>query len=144
MQFGWINLIGAAIVIIMLIPNIIFAVRYKDMENKCHNRFMNILEQVGRYTCFILMWMPLFVWKFGFASIAELFIYVLGNGALLMAYLIVWVFYFKKPTLAIAMSLAIIPTVIFFLSGVLLRHWFLVAGAVLFGIGHLYVTYENH
>ena len=144
MQFGWINLIGAAIVIIMLIPNIIFAVRYKDMENKCHNKLMNILEQIGRYSCFILMWMPLFVWKFGFASIAELFIYVLGNGALLMAYLIVWVFYLKKPTLAKAMSLAIIPTVIFFLSGVLLRHWLLVAGAVLFGIGHLYVTYENH
>ena len=42
-----------------------------------------------------------------------------------------------------ALALAILPTCIFLLSGVLLRHWLLVCSAVLFGIGHIFVTQRN-
>lgn len=41
-------------------------------------------------------------------------------------------------------ALAVIPTVIFMLSGILLKHWLLVIGSVLFGIGHICITYKNH
>lgn len=54
MEFGWINGFGA--VIIMMIPNILFAVKNKDMRNQCENRLMNAIEQIGRYACFVLMW----------------------------------------------------------------------------------------
>ena len=105
---------------------------------------MNIIEQFGRYGCFILMWLPLFVWKFGFGSVAEMFIYMIGNLALLLAYLIIWIFYFRRQSVGKALALAILPTLIFFLSGLTLRHWVLVILSVMFGIGHIYVTWQNN
>ena len=35
MEFGWINLFGAIIVAIILIPNIIYAIKNKDEKNLC-------------------------------------------------------------------------------------------------------------
>lgn len=66
------------------------------------------------------------------------------NGALLLAYLVVWTFCFKRKSLKKAIVLAILPACIFLLSGLLLRHWLLVAFAVLFGIGHISITEINH
>lgn len=144
MQFNPINLFGFIIVVIMLMPNIIYGFKFKGVENKCKKKTMNIIEQVGRYGSMAFMILPLFVWEFGFSSVFMMFIYVLGNGTLLLAYLIIWVFYFKKQTMGKAMMLAIIPTCIFLLSGLTLYHWALVVAAVIFGLGHIYVTYQNN
>lgn len=144
MEFNPINLFGFIIVVIMLIPNIIYGIKFKGLENKCTNKAMNIIEQVGRYGSMALMVLPLFVWEFGFSSVFMMFVYVLGNGILLFTYLLVWVFYFKKQTMGRAMILAIAPTCIFFLSGVTLYHWALVVAAIIFGVGHIYVTYQNN
>lgn len=144
MEFNPINLFGFIIVVIMLIPNIIYGIKFKGLENKCTNKAMNVIEQVGRYGSMALMVLPLFVWEFGFSSVFMMFVYVLGNGILLFTYLLVWVFYFKKQTMGRAMILAIAPTCIFFLSGVTLYHWALVVAAIIFGVGHIYVTYRNN
>ncbi|MBR3807469.1 MAG: hypothetical protein IKJ15_03735 [Lachnospiraceae bacterium] len=144
MQFNPINLFGFIIVVIMLIPNIIYGIKFKGLEIKCTNKAMNVIEQVGRYGSMALMVLPLFVWEFGFSSVFMMFVYVLGNGILLFTYLLVWVFYFKKQTMGRAMILAIAPTCIFFLSGVTLYHWALVVAAIIFGVGHIYVTYRNN
>ena len=42
------------------------------------------------------MVLPLFVWEFGFSNVLMMLVYVWGNGSLFLAYLIIWVFYFKK------------------------------------------------
>ena len=143
MEFGWINVFGAVIVVLMLIPNIIYALKNKGAENKCENKLMNAIEQVGRYGCIILMWLPLLVWKFGFPSVYEMMLYFFGNGCLLAAYWIVYAAYLKRKTRKRALALVVLPTCIFLLSGLLLRHWMLAAFAVLFGIGHIYVTEKN-
>lgn len=144
MQFNFINLLGFIIVAVMLIPNIIYGIKFKGLENKCTNKAMNVIEQAGRYGSMALMVLPLFVWEFGFSSVFMMFVYLLGNGILLFIYVLVWVFYFKKQTMGKAMILAIAPTCIFFLSGVTLYHWALVVAAVIFGVGHIYVTYQNN
>lgn len=144
MEFGWINFFGVAIIGIMMVPNAIFALRNKNNTNHCKNKLINGAEQIGRYACIVLMWLPLGVWKFGFCSVAEMLIYLIGNSALLLLYLIVWVFYFKGQSLGKAMILAIIPTVIFLMSGLLLRHWLLVLAAVMFAVGHICITYGNN
>lgn len=41
------------------------------------------------------------------------------------------------------MLLAIIPTGTFLISGITLMHVFLIMSALIFGIGHIYVTYQN-
>ena len=143
MEFGWINVFGAAIVILMLIPNIIYALKHRDEKNLCDNRFMIILEQVGRYACIILMWLPLLVWKFGFTDIAGMILYLAGNAVMLVAYWIIFAGYMKEKHSRSALILAILPTCIFLLSGLVLRHWLLVAFAIIFGIGHIYVTRKN-
>ena len=144
MEFNLINLLGFIIVAVMLIPNIIYGIKFKGLENKCTNKAMNVIEQAGRYGSMALMVLPLFVWEFGFSSVFMMFVYLLGNGILLFTYLLVWVFYFKKQTMGRAMILAIAPTCIFFLSGVTLYHWALVVAAIIFGVGHIYVTYQNN
>ena len=143
MEFGWINLFGAVIVALMLVPNIVYALRRRDQQNRCTSRFMNIVEQVGRYGSIALMWLPLFVWKFGFGSVGEMLLYFVGNGALLLAYWLVFARYMKARTVRRAMALAILPACIFLLSGLLLRHWLLVGFALLFAVGHIYVTAMN-
>ena len=143
MEFGWINLFGGIIVILMLIPNIVYALKNRDEKNLCTDRTMNLLEQIGRYGCIVLMWLPLLVWKFGFRSVPEMLLYFAGNGALLLLYWLVFARYLKERTAKRALVLAILPACVFLLSGLLLRHWLLVGFAVLFAVGHIYVTAVN-
>ncbi len=143
MEFGWINVFGAVIVILMLIPNIVYAIKNKGEKNLCTNRFMNAAEQIGRYACIILMWLPLLVWKFGFGSVFEMMLYMACNGMLLTAYGIAFAVYMKRRSARLALVLAILPACIFLLSGILLRHWLLVGFSLLFAFGHICVTCMN-
>ena len=143
MEFGWINLFGGIIVLLMLIPNIVYALKNREERNLCTNRVMNVVEQAGRYGCIVWMWLPLLVWKFGFRSASEMLLYFLGNGVLLMAYWLVFARYMRKKTAKRALVLAVLPACIFLLSGLLLRHWLLVGFGLLFAVGHIYVTTIN-
>ena len=143
MEFGWINIFGAVIVIVMLIPNIVYAIKNKGEKNYCTNLFMNIIEQIGRYACIALMWLPLLVWKFGFASVLEMILYLTCNGIFLAVYWITFAIYMNRKSLQLALVLAIVPACIFIFSGILLRHWLLAGFAILFAVGHIYVTYKN-
>lgn len=70
MKFGWINLFGAIIVLLIIIPNIIYALRNKnETEAPDVPQYLTVCEQIGRYGCIILMWLPLMVWEFGFKSV---------------------------------------------------------------------------
>ncbi len=145
MKFNWINAFGAAFVILMLIPNIIYAVKNKGEKSSCTNRLMTAIEQIGRYACILLMWLPVLVqgWEFGFAGVLDMVIYIAGNGAFVIAYLIVFAVYMKHKSRALMYVLAIIPVCIFLLSGILLRHWLLVGFAILFAAGHICITYKD-
>lgn len=145
MEFGWINLCGAAIVILIMIPNILYAVKQKPAKmEKALPPYLSICEQIGRYGCIVLMWLPLFVWKFGFKSVEALVVYLVANVVLLLGYYFIWPRYAKSKALPTAMALAVIPTIIFLLSGMLLNHWALVASAALFGLSHCRITYLTH
>ena len=144
MKFGWINLIGGIIVALMLIPNIIFANKNKETQHNKANKLIVIIEQIGRYGCMALMVLPLFVWSFGFSPLEFLFVYIGANAILLISYYMCWIAYSKKKQMDTALALAIIPTLIFLISGYLLKHWALIAMATVFGISHIYITFLNH
>lgn len=143
MQFGWINGIGAGIVLLLMIPNIIYALRNKGELNQCKNTAILVAEQIGRYGCIVWMWLPLLVWKFGFPGVGYMLSYMLGNGVMLLCYLLIFAVYFRKRTACRAYLLAVLPGCIFLLSGLMLRHWLLVGFAVLFLPAHVYVTAVN-
>ena len=130
MSFGWINVFGAIIVVLMLVPNVVYALKNRGEENRCTNRWMNLLEQIGRYGCIAFMWFPLLVGKFSFRSVPEMTLYLGGNGALLAVYWFVYARYLRERTRRRALTLAVVPACIFLMSGLLLRHWLLVVFAL--------------
>ena len=141
MEFGPINLMGGILVALMLVPNHVYALRHPGRKSKGGNTLMDLLEQVGRYGSMALMVLPLGVRKFGFPSVEEMLLYLFGNGALLLAYWVIWILYFRSPGKGRALALAVIPTAIFLLSGLTLRHWLLAAAAALFGFAHIHTTF---
>ena len=143
MSFGWINVFGAIIVVLMLVPNVVYALKNRGEKNRCTNRWMNLLEQIGRYGCIAFMWFPLLVGKFSFRSMPEMILYLGGNGVLLAVYWFVYARYFRERTRRRALTLAVVPACIFLMSGLLLRHWLLVVFALFFAVGHIYVTTQN-
>ncbi len=49
----WLNLYGLAFIAVIMIPNIIYAIKCKEgFENKWHNKIVELLEQIGRFGCF--------------------------------------------------------------------------------------------
>lgn len=146
MEFNWFSLFGAVIVILIMIPNIIYALkRAKETKTEVTiPKYLSVCEQIGRYGCIVLMWLPLFVREFGLKSVSAFLIYFFLNGILLLTYFCIWSSYFKKKSFTKGILLAIIPAVIFVLSGFLLRHWCLVGFALLFGLAHGIITYMTH
>lgn len=140
---SWINIFGLVIVILMLLPNIIYAAKFHGLVNKCKNKTMNIIEQIGRYSSMFLIIFNIGVAEYGFSSSEAFIIFFVGNTILMIVYWIIWGLYFKQKILWKSMALAIIPTAIFLFSGITLRHYLLVISAIVFGIGHIYVTYQN-
>lgn len=144
MKFNWINLFGGIIVLLILIPNIIYALKNKEETPEKSNIVIRITEQVGRYACMLLMIVPLFVGEFGFSPLELMFNYLIGNLILLVFYYIFWVLFAKNKSLDKALALAAIPTLIFINSAISVKHWTLLVFALLFGASHIYITYKNN
>lgn len=140
---GWLNEFGLIIVILLLLPNIIYAMKYRNLENLCDNSLMIVIEQIGRYASMFLMIFNIGIAEFGFLSTQSLLMYIVLNVILLVAYWIMWILYFVKQQSWNSMALAVIPTLLFLVNGLTQMHILLIISAVLFGIGHIYVTYEN-
>ena len=139
-----INVFGLLIVALMLIPNIIYAIKYSGQENKCTNKVMNILEQVGRYGSMILMVLNVEIVTFEFSSIEFFMLYFMGNVLLILLYWIVWILFFVKRKAWKAMMLALLPAIIFVMSGITLGNVLLLISGLLFGVAHMYVTRKNY
>ncbi len=58
MKLNMISFFGALVVIIMLIPNILYAKKNKDIVYRYKSKWVLYLEQIGRYTSIIFMICP--------------------------------------------------------------------------------------
>ena len=140
---SWLNVFGLIIIALIMIPNIIYAFKVKDKQNRCRNAFMNTLEQAGRYGCMFLMVFNIGIADLGFNSGGMFLAYLIVNAVLIVSYWIVWVLYLKKPAYWKQLALAAIPTAVFLLSGITMMHWLLIIFGIIFGVGHIYVTCKN-
>lgn len=144
MSFHWINWVNLAAVVYLISINII--VSRKGLSGSFNSKYLlvNILEQMGRYGCMALMFLPVFTkgWKFGFSSVAEMLIWMCSTPLLCIVYSILWI---RKPKggAGILYALAIVPVVLFLLNGLLLRHPALIASSVIFGTCHFMIVKEN-
>ena len=65
---NWINMYGLAFMLVMMIPNIVFAIKNKDgFHNLWSNRVVETFEQIGRFCCFGFMVLIIPNCGFGFS-----------------------------------------------------------------------------
>lgn len=141
---GWFNYYGLAIMAIIMIPNIIWAVKHKsDVASADINKAIIVAEQVGRYGCFALMIFNIPYTYFNFWFDYALTVYLSVNGALCLAYLIFWIVCRNQNGKLKALSLSVIPSVIFLFSGIMLADIPLIVFAVIFAINHIYISFKN-
>ena len=139
-----INVFGLAFVVVMMIPNIIFAVRCKDgFENKWNNKTIERLEQIGRFGCIGFMVLNIPGTWFGWWSWKVLAIYLIVDTVLVVLYCVLWMICWKKNSMFKALSLSIIPSALFLFSGVMCRSILLILSAMLFAPTHILISYKN-
>ena len=167
LMWTWINFFQLILVVLLLIPNVIYAVKCGGEENLCNNKWMNVLEQVGRYGS--MFFMIIYVGRersFDFHSVSQFLVWGFGSAALLLAYWIVWMMYFRvmgiglfakreasavfvagnenvRRVAVLNAALVALPSCLFLLCGITLRYIPLMVTAVLFAVGHSYVSREN-
>lgn len=140
---GWFNYYGLAVMAIVMIPNIIYAVKHKNGENAYRNKAVEITEQIGRYGCFALMIFNIPYTYFDFWFDYAIIVYLAVIGGLCLAYLIFWVICRNRNDKLKALSLSIIPSCIFLFGGIMLASIPLIFFSVLFGVCHIYIICKN-
>lgn len=141
---GWFNYYGLAIMAIIMVPNIIYAVVHrKDAAAAYRNKAVVVIEQIGRYGCLVLMVFNIPYTYFDFWFDYALAVYLSVNGGLCIAYLIFWIICWDKEGKLKALSLSILPSCIFLFSGIILANVPLIAFAVLFAVSHILISYKT-
>ena len=141
---GWINIFGLVFMVIIMIPNVIFALKCKDgFGNRWKNKLIEALEQIGRYGCFAFMVINIPKTWFGWASDESFALYLIVDAVLVTAYCVIWAACFKKNSVFRALSLSIIPSVIFLFSGIMSRSVLLMISALIFAPCHILISYKN-
>ena len=141
---NWFNIYGLIFIVIIMIPNIIFAVKCKDdFVNKYNNKFVELFEQIGRFGSFIFMIFNIPKTYFGFYFNNGLILYLIVDSILVTLYCLIWAICFKKPSVFRALSLSIIPSILFLYSGVMIRSILLIIFSLIFAPCHILISYKN-
>ena len=141
---NWINPYGLFFMAVILIPNIVFAVKCpQGFENTWENKTVERLEQIGRFGCFGFMVIHIPGTWFGFPSDEAFAIYLMADAALIACYCLIWILCFRKNGLFRALALSILPSLVFLLSGILSRSPLLILSALLFAPCHILLSYKN-
>ena len=141
---NWFNYYGLAVIILIMIPNVIYAMRHKNIELGAYtNKIVIIGEQIGRYGSMIFMVINIPYTYFGFWFHHALIVYLSVNGGLCIAYLMFWIIYRNKNGKTGALSLSVTPSCIFIFCGIVTASIPLLICAVLFAVSHVTISYKN-
>ena len=140
----WINIFGLVFMTVIIIPNIIFAVKCKDgFENLWKNKTVETLEQIGRFCCFGFMVINIPGTWFGFVSDEAFALYLIVDCVLAFLYCAVWALCFKKDSMFKAVVLSVLPSALFLFSGIMLRSVPLIVSALIFAPCHILISCKN-
>lgn len=140
----WLNVFGLAFVVVLMIPNIVYAIKCKDgFENKWHNKVVEVLEQIGRFGCMGFMIINIPGTWFGWWSDEAFAVYFVGDILLLVLYCSIWMLGFWKNNMFRAIALSVLPSVLFLFSGIMSRSVLLVIAALVFAPSHIMISYRN-
>ena len=138
------NLYGLIFIAIIMIPNIVFAIKCKDgFENVYQNKTLEILEQGGRFGCIGFMVLNIPGTWFGWGSDEAFAIYLIVNTLLVILYCVLWVVCWKKNNIFRALSLSVLPSAVFVFSGIMSRSVLLILSSAIFAPTHMFLSYKN-
>lgn len=141
---SWFNIWGFIFVAAVMVPNIAFAAKCKEgFLNNWSNKYVEIAEQIGRFGCFGFMFINIPGTCYGWINNKFFVIYIISDIILTATYCAVWALCFKKPGLFRSITLSVIPSVLFLLSGILIRSILLIVSAVIFAPCHILISYKN-
>lgn len=139
---NWFNYIGLIFVVLLLIPNIIFAIKNKTGQ-KTTSKVMEVFEQIGRYGSMIFMIFNIPYTYFGFYLDCGQLLYIITDSLLLTAYYLSWIIFWKKDCLTKSLLLSIIPSTLFVISGILLANIPLIIFSVIFTGFHISISVKR-
>ena len=140
----WINIFGLIFIVVIMIPNIIFSIKCKDgFANKWKNKFVEMIEQIGRFGCFGFMIINIPGTWFGWWSDEVFAVYLIVNVILVILYCVIWIICFKKNSIFRALALSIIPSILFLFSGIMSRSVLLIIAETIFAPSHITISYKN-
>ena len=140
----WLNVFGLVMAAVIMIPNILFAMKCKDgFVNKWNNKSVETVEQIGRFGCFGFMIINIPGTWFGWWSDEAFAVYLVVDAVLVTLYCVIWAICFRKSSVFRALALSIIPSVLFLFSGIMSRSILLTIAAVLFAPSHILISYQN-
>lgn len=140
----WLNVFGLVMAAVIMIPNILFAMKCKDgFVNKWNNKSVETVEQIGRFGCFGFMIINIPGTWFGWWSDEAFAVYLVVDAVLVTLYCVIWAVCFRKSSVFRALALSIIPSVLFLFSGIMSRSILLTIAAVLFAPSHIMISYQN-
>lgn len=142
-EFGWINLFGALTAALLLIPYIIFEIKFKSRKRRPTGKLVTVAEKTLWGICSFLMVVNIGFFEFGFQMKSLFIIYLIGNVLLLTVYYIVCLSMLSKPCLGKRVTVAVIAMLVFCLSGVTLANILLIVFASLFGTCHIFVASQD-
>ena len=142
-KFGWINVFGAVIALLLLIPYVIFEIKFKDRQRRRLPAILRVFEILLWIICCMLMVVNVGFFEFGFDSKALFIIYLVGTAVLLVDYYITWLLFFIKPAIGKRLNAAVTAVLVFCISGVTLTNILLIVFASLFGTCHIFMAAQD-
>ncbi len=141
---GWFNFYGLIFICVIMIPNVVFAMKVKDgFENKYKNKIAKTLEQIGRFGCFALMIFNIPYTYFGFYFGSAEIVYIIVNSVLTASYCLIWAILWNKKGLFRSILLSVIPSAIFVFSGIMILSAPLMVLSLIFAPTHILISVKN-
>ena len=140
----WFNLAGFCMIAVIMVPNVIFAMKCKEgFENKWNNRFVETIEQIGRFGCFGFMVINIPGTCLGWIDDKAFAVYLVVDILLTALYCLIWIICFRKNSVFRSLALSVIPSAIFLFSGIMSRSVLLILSAIIFAPSHIMLSYRN-
>lgn len=94
---SWFNIYGFAAILLIMIPNVLFAVKNKDgFANKPCAKYVEVIEQIGRFGCFGFMIFNIPYTYSGWWFNGAFTVYIVALFGFTAVYCAIWAFFSKR------------------------------------------------
>lgn len=136
----WLNGYGLLLLVLLMVPNIVYGIQCPDgFPDSCHHKLVETLEQIGRFGCMAFMIL-------NFPTVRFLWgkdLYLALGGGLMALYWLGWAVFWKENSLRKAVTLSILPSLLFLESGILTGNVLLMLLAMVFAYAHITISCQN-